>query len=331
MNNKWLSLPGLALYAVVAWLPALVFVVFKDVGSGGGLFHLVFYNLIVLVVLIALGVLPRRQEGRRLRKIAPLSLVLGAALGLAAFVFIHQTNIQIVQANLYHNAARSSLQQKRYDQAISQYRRALALDPGQGLYQLELAQSLVSKAVYTSMPAAEGDRLFRQAEDVLLQAVTTNPFEPYNRAQLAEIHRIWSMVSQDEARQAESRRKAMAYLEEALQYNKQNILFLKKWAELQEAAKERQLATEGTKEDLKTRLRKMISDPKERTPSVEYSAPTSSSPAPLVKDKEKGDEDWERRMKRAQGMFQIKDDEGSGGTCPLRGSSAARTMGYRRG
>ena len=236
MNGKWLSLRSLALYAVVAWLPALVFVVFKEVGSGGRLFHLVLYNLIVFVVLIAFGMTSRREAGARLQKIAPVSLVLGAVLGLAAVVFIHQTNIQIVEANIYHNGARSALQQQRYDQAIVQYRRALTLDPGQGLYQLELAQSIVSKAVYTEVAAAERDRLFREAEDLLLDAVTTNPFEPYHRAQLAEIHRIWSMVSEDEARQAESRQKAMTYLDEALQYNKQNILFLKKWAQLQELA-----------------------------------------------------------------------------------------------
>ena len=88
----------------------------------------------------------------------------GAVLSLAAFVFIFQTNIQIVHANIYYAAARSDLQQQRYDQAIARYRTALTLDPGQGLYQLELAQSLVSKAVYTRMSPAERDRLIRQAE-----------------------------------------------------------------------------------------------------------------------------------------------------------------------
>ncbi len=234
MNGTWLSLRSLAFYGVVAWLPALAFILFKDVVAGGRLFYLALYNLIVLAVLMAFAVWARRAEGPRLQKIAPMSLVAGVVLAVAAGVFIHQTNIQIVQANLYHNGARSAMQQQRYDPAITQYRRALALDPGQGLYQLELAQALVSKGVYTQVAASQRDQLFGEAEDILLDAVTTNPFEPYHRAQLAEIHRIWSMVSEDQTRQASSREKAVSYLDEALQYNRQNILFLKKWAQIEE-------------------------------------------------------------------------------------------------
>ena len=232
MKNKGLSLRSLAFYGGVAWLPALLFMVFKNIGTGSGLYFLVLYDLIVFGVLIALALAPRREATPRLGKTSAVSLAFGAVLAVGASVFIYQTNIQIIQANVHYNVARSALGQQRYDQAITRYRDALALDPNQGRYKLELAQSLVSKAVYETRGASVRDRLFREAEVLLEQAVSQNPFEPYNLAQLGEIYRVWGEV--DEPRRSEHRRKAIAYLEEALQSNQQNILFLQKWEQLLE-------------------------------------------------------------------------------------------------
>ncbi len=238
------SLRAAGAYAGLSLLPAGLFFLAQAVGLDAAFHRLLLYLLIVLGVLAAAALGLARSAlpaaPRASRRVAALALV--ATLGAGAFLY--QTNVRIVQANMHHLTARNAFQQKDYDRATAAYRRALALDPGQALYQLELAQLLASRPARPTETAAEREAPFREAERILVQAAARNPYEPYHRAALAEVYRRWAARTPEAPRRAEHYQQALDAYADAVRINPENVLVWRRWAETYEELGDRTRALE---------------------------------------------------------------------------------------
>ncbi|MFQ5569871.1 MAG: O-antigen ligase family protein [Rhodothermales bacterium] len=222
----------LAMYAVLSLLPLVLFLTIKLVDVGGENLHLLFYYVLVFLVLLIGGVLMYRGGDVSWSKPTFMGVVLAFVGLFVAGLLVYKTNVLEIQANMYHRAAQTAFQQRRYDQAMIEYQRALDLDPDQGLYQLEYAQLLATKAHYRSEDASEREQLFQAAERILKDAAVRNPYEQYHHAALADVYRLWARKTTEAQLRTARYEQALDAFSEAMHINAENVLILRTWAEL---------------------------------------------------------------------------------------------------
>ncbi len=203
-------------------LPLLLVGLVRATGlQGGDTLHFFYASLVLLVIVVIAAVLHHASATTAQRTpYWAYGLVVASLLGTG--MLIHRTNIQVAQANMQHQMAQEAYRQNRVDLAITYYQQALALNPRQDVFLLELAQAMATKASGLPLPEAR-DELFGDAERLLLQARRRNPFEQFHPAALAEVYRSWAKTTTLARLQAARYEKAAAALDEALQINQENI------------------------------------------------------------------------------------------------------------
>jgi len=224
-------------YVILTLAPLFLLILLRAAGVDMKNHQLLGYYALVLLTMAAQSMLLPGDAPSKRRPLSPWRIALASVSILIALFFIYESNIQAIQANIDHRQATAAYTQRRYDLAMTWYRQAMARDPHQERYQMELAQALAAQAIFGTRVASDREQLLHEAEQNLLRATERNPFDPYYWAQLAEVYRVWANV---DAPNRETRyQEALAALEQAVQHNAENIAFLTKWAELYEEKGER--------------------------------------------------------------------------------------------
>ena len=152
------------------------------------------------------------------------------ALAVLTFLFLVQTNLNEVRADiLYKQAWLGYHQPRRYDAAIAVYREALRLRPDQDYYYLFLGKAYLEKAQSVSN-AEERERLLQQADRVLERARELNPLNPDHTANLARLYQTWGRMERDPAKRKKLLEKALEYHREATQLAPHAAHLYNEWA-----------------------------------------------------------------------------------------------------
>jgi tetratricopeptide (TPR) repeat protein len=174
----------------------------------------VYYVALFTLLLLLAGALTWRSPQPRRWWDGRWPVLLSPALAVAVLVFLVNTNLNEVRADiLYKQAWLGYHRPSLYDAAIATYRRTLDLKPEQDYYYLFLGKAYLEKAQAVSNPE-ERERLLQQTQQALERARALNPLNPDHTANLARLYQTWGRLESDP-----ERRKAL--LEKALTYHRQ--------------------------------------------------------------------------------------------------------------
>ena len=200
-----------------------------------------------MLVLLAFALSwPGLTSGRRPRTNAAPALAFGALVVafVAALIFISQSNVRQVQADMIYKRARpyddqatrsnqatAEARRELWDTAIAIYNAAIDRMPAEDFYYLFLGRGYLERAAITEDPAEQAE-LLSAAEALLLQAQDLNRLHTNHTATLARLNTRWSSAVEDEAEKADRLDLAEGYYEDALRLIPQNSVIRNELARL---------------------------------------------------------------------------------------------------
>jgi tetratricopeptide (TPR) repeat protein len=146
----------------------------------------------------------------------------------AAILFMAvQTNVQPVRANILYRDALLSVLEPEAEPA-GHIRRAIALQPQEGLYHALLSEILAIEGLRTVGPS-QSQPLFEQAEQSLATARHLSPLDPAYPAHVGRLYVRWGARESDARRRADRWAKAVEAYRQALALSPGNVVL---WNEL---------------------------------------------------------------------------------------------------
>ena len=157
-------------------------------------------------------------------------VLLAPALAVLAFLFLVQTNLNEVRADiLYKQAWLGYHQPRRYDAAIAVYKQTLRLRPDQDYYYLFLGKAYLEQAQSVAN-TGEREQLLEQARRTLERARELNPLNPDHTANLARLYQTWGRMERDPAKRKEVLEKALEYHQQAVRLAPNAAHLYNEWA-----------------------------------------------------------------------------------------------------
>jgi tetratricopeptide (TPR) repeat protein/O-antigen ligase len=257
-----ISLGGWLGYLLVHWL-VLRQGEQSSSGADTSSMLLLLYEMVLVTTLVLWAVALARSDPQPAElSQATLSLWLYPAVGVAAVALAFFTNVNEVRADIYFKQAfggyhreatayeskgDSDTAQRYFDEAIEDYRRAIALDPRDDYYQLFLGKAILEKAdsvaqqledehaeevtapgfseydsAATETAAAARDKLFNEALQVLRRAESMAPLNTDHKANLARAYQIWGDRTFEGTRRAERLALSRQWFERAIAQSPHN-------------------------------------------------------------------------------------------------------------
>ena len=218
-----------------------------EASQASGLITFFFVFVFVMLLLLAFALSwPGLTSGRRPRTNAAPALAFGALVlaFVAALIFISQSNVRQVQADMIYKRARpyddqatrsnqatAAARRELWDTAIAIYNAAIDRMPAEDFYYLFLGRGYLERAAITEDPVEQAE-LLSAAEALLLQAQGLNPLNTDHTANLARLNTRWYAAVDDEAEKAERLNLAEGYYEDALRLSPQNSVIRNELARL---------------------------------------------------------------------------------------------------
>lgn len=172
-----------------------------------------FYYLYLFLAIITVAAtllkgmpLPARLGRGALGWLYPL-LILGVAL------LIFTTNISVVQADIYYKQGQSYERDKRWDESIALYQRALALDPNQDHYYKTLGWAYMRKA---ESDAAHRVTWLEEARGAFERGRELSPLDPDHTANLGYVYLNWEQLAANPAERVAMLNKALGCFQQAV-------------------------------------------------------------------------------------------------------------------
>ena len=198
-----------------------------------------FYYLFLFSMLVLAGYTISRQliasATSRGRTIAYAGAV--AAMILVT-VFVHQTNLKPVQADMLFKRGRPFDEAATQDQnpllwnvAIAIYEEALGMVPFEDYYYLFLGRALLERSSVAETKE-EQSILLTEAEVRLIEARDINPLNTDHTANLARLYARWAVASDAPGQRADRLDLAESYYRSALEISPQNSVIRNEYARL---------------------------------------------------------------------------------------------------
>jgi tetratricopeptide (TPR) repeat protein len=156
----------------------------------------------------------------------------------AGLVFIMQSNVRPVQADMVFKRARpfdEQAGQQRdpavWNNAIAIYEQALGMAPAEDYYSLFLGRAYLERSALAESREAQAG-LLRKAEEVLTNAEALNPLNTDHLANLARLNARWAAAVAEDAQHEERLALAEAYYRKALISSPQNSIIRNEYARL---------------------------------------------------------------------------------------------------
>ena len=207
--------------------------------------------LYIFTALIALGLLldagsaaavpERRLSGRRM----------AALIGIAALllIVIWRSSVNPIRADVYYKQALIQMQAARWEQAVSAFRRSLALAPQEDRYHAGLGAAYVQLAQRAG-GAVERARWLQLAEVRLLQAHQLDPYRADHLRNVGILYRLWADLGPP-AERVSRLRQALEYYEQAVQRNPTSVRAWREWGAVYAALGEWEEAIRRYEESLR--------------------------------------------------------------------------------
>lgn len=211
-GNSWVALvPGVIRHFVAWSLGSLVvFLIYRAIVliAGGDAISMLFGYWALLVVTWGITAIfletpvldrlsrPQLRNGINSRQ----RIALYVLLGLLSATFIIRTNLVLVEADIYAQAAAAYAGTQQWDASFLLYNRALALAPEEQVYLTRLAKTYVDRAL--SANPDQRATWFSRAQTVFGQARALNPRHPDHAFNLAHLYLVWAQTTPDRAQQA---------------------------------------------------------------------------------------------------------------------------------
>lgn len=157
-----------------------------------------------------------------------LTLVLAAPLVILGVALIFVTNFNGIRADILYKAGSNYDATGAWDKSIQAYGRAVELQPTQDFYALFLGRAYLEAGRATA-DAAQRTNYLNLAEQTLLRAQRLNPLNTDHTANLARMHRIVGMMTENPAR-AEAFRKSSDYYAMATRLSPNTTYLRNEWS-----------------------------------------------------------------------------------------------------
>ena len=229
----------IALFIVLSFTAWLWFVLFQTRGltqlgdQTAALINLLgFYYvaLFIFVAVLAFGlwfdVTPQPVTSLH----SPLSLIVTPILLVALPALISFTNYSSVAADIYYKAGLNYDGMGAWDNSISAYQRAFALQPTQDFYALFLGRANLEAARVAS-DSAKRAAFVAASEKVLLTAQRLNPLNTDHTANLARLNRIVAGFAADATERAVRYAKSSEYYQTATRLSPNTAYLYNEWSQ----------------------------------------------------------------------------------------------------
>ncbi len=147
---------------------------------------------------------------------------------ITAFV-IFSTHVNPIRADIYFNQGQVLKDRKDINQAIQFHRRAIDLEPNQGIYHAGLGQTLMIKAGMQSDSDAK-NQFFEECFKSLERARQINPLDSKTYSLLGYLFHKWGEMDSNPEGKREKLNRSHAYYKQASHYAPHNILIYHLWA-----------------------------------------------------------------------------------------------------
>jgi tetratricopeptide (TPR) repeat protein len=200
---------------------------------------LTLFYVFVFTIIAFIGISLGWEKARHAREFSAsiLSLVPALLLLLLALFVIHDTNLQVIQADVvYKRADQWDKQAIRdgdpamWDNAIAIYEHAIELAPREDFYYLWLGRAYLERSGVTA-DTVERAALLRTAEQRLIEAQRINPLNTDHTANLARLNTRWAEIAAEPERQ-ERINIASDYYEAAMSLSPNNAVIINEYARL---------------------------------------------------------------------------------------------------
>jgi tetratricopeptide (TPR) repeat protein len=150
-------------------------------------------------------------------------------LALAALWLVWPANVSMIRADVYYKNGMRAEGQVAWDQAITAYQQALALQPEQDYYDLYLGRAQMERAKLLT-DAAQREQGFDDAEATLQHAHELAPLNTDHVANLARLYRTRAAMESDETKRQADVQQSSAYYEQALTLSPHSAGLYNEWA-----------------------------------------------------------------------------------------------------
>ena len=192
------------------------------------------YYLLIFMLLIIMAIFMMREQDLPRRWAEPISLLTLPVLLLFGIIIIRNYSYDLIRADIVFKQGSSFANQRELEQkqiGIAHYNQAIELAPKEDYYRLfqgkaylELAQSLPQ-----DIEPAQREAIYKQTEQVLLEAREINPLNTDHSANLARFYRSWGASLQESAQREDLLAKARVNYHKALTLSPHNPIL---WNEL---------------------------------------------------------------------------------------------------
>lgn len=182
--------------------------------------------LLIHLVLLAFSLVQDWPE-KGLRKVLNLALAFG--VGIVAIVMVVYSNLRVIQADMTFKTAEVFAQPTTWPVAIRIYERANQLAPNEDYYYLFLGRAYLEYARSLENPQ-DRDQLMAQAARDLRQAQAINPLNPDHTANLARLHSLWALSTEEAGKQLDRALISNEYFSRAVTLKPKDAKLWDEWA-----------------------------------------------------------------------------------------------------
>ena len=161
-------------------------------------------------------------------KYSAVSALAGLVLFPLAFLALVNTNMNVIQADVYFKQGKRAESLQQWDASIAYYQKAIDLTPRQDYYYLFLGRAQLQKAENLTDPAAR-DSLITQSLETLQTAQRLNPLNTDHTANLGRLYRLWAQMTEDPAKRQERFEQSLRYYEQATRLSPHNAGLFNEW------------------------------------------------------------------------------------------------------
>jgi len=187
------------------------------------------YYLMVLLLLLALGGVLRREEIKRSREISRAGAIAVIGALLLVILLASYTNLRVIQADVVFKIAEPFSRSGQWPAAIAIYNRAKALAPQEDYYYLFLGRAYLEQAK-TIKDVTERDRFISEAESDLKKAQALNPLNTDHTANLARLYSLWASYATDEDTRQKRGEISSDYFSRAVTLSPNSAMLWDEWA-----------------------------------------------------------------------------------------------------
>ena len=139
-------------------------------------------------------------------------------LAMTLIVVLYSTNFAVVWADTLAKLGNGYGDATSWDESINAYTRALALEPNQDSYKIDLGQTYLKKARAISESTTRSQTL-NSSDQAFQDAQKLNPFSMEPSANLGQLHRIWATLVDDQASKSVHLHKSSEYFQVTIRLN----------------------------------------------------------------------------------------------------------------